>query len=993
MGQVQSGPGIQEDVSATPQGTSQRAAARNHHHPHHHHHHHLALRASGDKAISKTRTQGRRKPGPLPLPLPLPKDHNEHVRKLSIVSNRNIQLLSMKPRIERDNYADGLRSRRRSSLINMILGAPSSGPRFSDDLCSLSSHMSDLCQNFGIDYFPDAHVGLHQNASTNSNASSLMRLDDGQCFASSCYHTKSVPPIEQHVTGKGGRDSLSGNFMGHRRRRSSLGSLAASLKAPDILLAHRNDEPVASQATKAVVPSTDVASNNADETHQSAAEITENQSGRTELRQSFRARPNLTSIFLASIDLTSSLDEPDGDQQQQQRLQYTGAEGANNSMSSKRAVPLVRSSQTEPDSACGSKASSGDFQTNNNAPDDVQGMGLTAQLTTGGVAPKEHTNQVSARRMLHRSGSELSLYSSVSANSSSVSHHQIFHHTHHQHALQQHSLPVSSSSPSMFHSCRASRLSSGSSFTVDGCCGVSGHRRLKKMPSLLNKDDEQASALLRETKLIIMLQVCLPFILAGFGNMGAGLVLNKVAQWKSFQHVPIFFVLLPSFVGLKGNIEMTLASRLSTLANLNLLTTSHQRRHAYFSNLILILSQAIGLSMFASFASMLCEFSMGTLNMSFSETLHLTSLVVLPCALATSMVLVFISSIVMWWSIWLANWIQVNPDNLSTLLAAMYGDVSCVLTYGLFAELMYSFRQQNVLIWPIVIICTAVTSWPILWYIAFKFKETHELSLSSMPPMLTGILVSLGSGSVLSLVVGRFSRIALYQPVVNGFGANLIAVQASRVSTWLWCSALRRVSSTNSHLTADTVDQESTTREHPTKLGNGSLVSFTEPPPSKQTIAGGGGHGAHDAKSQDFAPLYRQILSRLSRVGGLSLRVVRTLLWSFLNESPNSVAARLLLIMLIPAHTLYFFVIWLSSPSNYVVITWPFYTVYIVLCLTQVFMLLLICEPLMTFLMRRHLDPDIFGISLLMALADLVGTLCLTGAFCLLARLGDPNAF
>lgn len=214
--------------------------------------------------------------------------------------------------------------------------------------------------------------------------------------------------------------------------------------------------------------------------------------------------------------------------------------------------------------------------------------------------------------------------------------------------------------------------------------------------------------------------------------------------------------------------------------------------------------------------------------------------------------------------------------------------------------------------------------------------------------------------------MGRFKLIALYQPVVNGFGANLIAVQASRVSTWLWCSALRKI----------TVEEDNDATDVQKKI-HSSLASFTAP---METILTG------DKQHEQQAKLPRPSIVKLMR------KFVRTILWSFVNSSPNSIAARLLLIMLAPAHTIYFFAIWLLSPTNYIVITWQFYSIYIALCLTQVFILLTICEPLMTLLMKRNLDPDIFGISILMALADLAGTLCLAGAFCLLAGLGDTNA-
>ena len=51
----------------------------------------------------------------------------------------------------------------------------------------------------------------------------------------------------------------------------------------------------------------------------------------------------------------------------------------------------------------------------------------------------------------------------------------------------------------------------------------------------------------------------------------AGLLLDHVQHWKVFREVPELFILVPALLGLKGNLEMTLASRLSTAANLGIL--------------------------------------------------------------------------------------------------------------------------------------------------------------------------------------------------------------------------------------------------------------------------------------------------------------------------------------------------------------------------------------------------------------------------------------
>lgn len=40
-------------------------------------------------------------------------------------------------------------------------------------------------------------------------------------------------------------------------------------------------------------------------------------------------------------------------------------------------------------------------------------------------------------------------------------------------------------------------------------------------------------------------------------------------------------------------------------------------------------------------------------------------------------------------------------------------------------------------------------------------------------------------GLILDLMVSKFKGIAVFQPVINGVGGNLVAVQASRISTAL----------------------------------------------------------------------------------------------------------------------------------------------------------------------------------------------------------------
>ena len=46
--------------------------------------------------------------------------------------------------------------------------------------------------------------------------------------------------------------------------------------------------------------------------------------------------------------------------------------------------------------------------------------------------------------------------------------------------------------------------------------------------------------------------------------VGAGIILNIVTEWRLFKEIKPVISLVPALLGLKGNLEMTLASRLST---------------------------------------------------------------------------------------------------------------------------------------------------------------------------------------------------------------------------------------------------------------------------------------------------------------------------------------------------------------------------------------------------------------------------------------------
>ncbi|CAF1283262.1 unnamed protein product [Adineta steineri] len=79
-------------------------------------------------------------------------------------------------------------------------------------------------------------------------------------------------------------------------------------------------------------------------------------------------------------------------------------------------------------------------------------------------------------------------------------------------------------------------------------------------------------------------------MIAGFGMVAVGLVLERVKELNVFKEITEIYILVSALLGLKGNVEMTLASRLSTQANI--------------SNIILIILKAIGIGVLAALVSL-----------------------------------------------------------------------------------------------------------------------------------------------------------------------------------------------------------------------------------------------------------------------------------------------------------------------------------------------------------------------------------------------------
>lgn len=280
-----------------------------------------------------------------------------------------------------------------------------------------------------------------------------------------------------------------------------------------------------------------------------------------------------------------------------------------------------------------------------------------------------------------------------------------------------------------------------------------------------------------EPSYILFFQVLFPFLIGSLGMVMAGWVLDTVQRWEFFIQVPETFILVPSLLGLKGNLEMTLASRLSTLANLGRMDSASERWKIITSNFALIQVQAIVVAFFASaFAMVLAWIPKGQVDWAHAALLCASSLAT---ASGASLVL----SCIMVGVIVFSRYLRINPDNVATPIAASLGDLTTLGVLSLFgsAFLRAHLTESWLNVATIIVFLFAAP----FFALAAKRDEGAKVVLyNGWSPVIFSMLISSGGGFILKIAVKRFPKVAAFQPVINGVGGNLAAVQASRLGTF-----------------------------------------------------------------------------------------------------------------------------------------------------------------------------------------------------------------
>ena len=277
---------------------------------------------------------------------------------------------------------------------------------------------------------------------------------------------------------------------------------------------------------------------------------------------------------------------------------------------------------------------------------------------------------------------------------------------------------------------------------------------------------------------IYILQVFPTFIIAGLGMVAAGLVLNVVQYWPVFSEVGVI-IMVPALLGLKGNLEMTLASRLSTAANLGKLDSRAVCGSMVAGNLVLVQCQGIVVGFLAALVGMAMDWLPDTSKCSLEHALLLVASALVTASLASLVLGLVMAAVVV-----LARALRCDPDNVATPIAASLGDVTTLGLLAWISDLLYGELGAGRHT-ALIIVLGYCALLPALLYLAYRNPHTAAVLCSGWTPVLAAMLISSGGGMILDRAVTTFRGIAVFSPVMNGAGGNLVAIQASRMTTYL----------------------------------------------------------------------------------------------------------------------------------------------------------------------------------------------------------------
>jgi len=264
-------------------------------------------------------------------------------------------------------------------------------------------------------------------------------------------------------------------------------------------------------------------------------------------------------------------------------------------------------------------------------------------------------------------------------------------------------------------------------------------------------------------------------IISVIGLAVSGWLLDIVMGWKVYESIPELIVLIPILLNLKGNLEMNLASRLSTESNLGHLDTYNMGKDIIIGNMVVLQAQAF---IVGSVSGLFAWFMGGISDGAFvgvDKTIVLVISSIFSASICSFILGTMVSVIIVY-----SKKLKINPDNVATPLAASMGDLVTLLVLSLCGDVL--IRLQGT-IFNDILLLILIALIPYWCYLALKNKYVHDVLFAGWVPIFSSLVITSIAGIVFEKYMDSYKGIAVIMPVLNGIAGNIGSLYVSRLST------------------------------------------------------------------------------------------------------------------------------------------------------------------------------------------------------------------
>ncbi|KAL1936720.1 hypothetical protein VTP01DRAFT_854 [Rhizomucor pusillus] len=285
-----------------------------------------------------------------------------------------------------------------------------------------------------------------------------------------------------------------------------------------------------------------------------------------------------------------------------------------------------------------------------------------------------------------------------------------------------------------------------------------------------------------DKSLELAVQALPSLLMSVLGLVAAGWMMDVFQHWEVFTQVSELFILVPVLLNLKGNLEMNLAARFSTLANLGDLDQPETRDTLVWGNLALIQVQALISGAVAGIIS----FILGILEHPNEPATVYESILIISSSMISATVSSFILGVFMCLLIILSRKFKIDPDNIACPMASSLGDV---VTLGILAGCSQALLASIDSMLTTILLVLMMASIPFFGRAVKRNPAVNELLYSGWTPIILAMLISSFAGLVLERYVEQYKGLAMLTPILCGLAGNLGSIYASRISTGLHAGA------------------------------------------------------------------------------------------------------------------------------------------------------------------------------------------------------------